>query len=36
MFYKVYNELPGVEAAIKTLISVILYNMYHYCPVKVD
>lgn len=28
MFYKVYNELPGVGAAIKTLISVILYNMY--------
>ena len=29
MPYKVYNELPGVWAAAKTLISVIYYNMYN-------
>ena len=28
MPYKVYNELPGVEMAAKTLKSVICYNMY--------
>ena len=27
MFYKVYNELPEVGTAAKSLISVILYNV---------
>lgn len=29
IYYKVYNELPGVGADAKTLISVIYYNMYN-------
>ena len=29
MFYKVYNELPGVSTLPKTLISVICYNAYN-------
>ena len=29
MFYKVYNELPGVGTTAKTLISVIYYNVYN-------
>ena len=29
IYYKVYNELPGVGTAAKTLISVKYYNMYN-------
>lgn len=29
IYYKVYNELPGVGADAKTLISVIYYNIYN-------
>ena len=29
IYYKVYNEPPGVGSATKTLISVIYYNVYN-------